>query len=272
MLGCRLVCTLAGPDNEILPYPGDVRDAGAVRGWVDGLDVVVHAAAVVPVKTVNERLDDAISVNVGGTANIAKSVAEVPGCRLIYLSSSHVYKPQSEPLPEETQTGPTSLYGLTKLQGEAWVQSLVPDHLIIRIFSFFDSRQLPPFLIPSLSHQVREAPANAGIDLIGADCVRDLIDGRWIAHVAAALIKKQATGTFNCGTGRGRTVLEIAQLLASTQGRNDISWQPKVAAPADRIVADVERLQNCLGDLPPADLADALSRAVAEMNELEKVA
>lgn len=272
VLGRRLVDALTGLENEVLPYPGDVRDANAVQGWVDGLDVVVHAAALVPVTTVKDRLDDAISVNVGGTANIAKSAARTPGCRMVYLSSSHVYKPQSEPLPEEAQTGPTSHYGLTKLQGEAWVQSLVPDHLIIRIFSYFDSRQSPPFLIPSLSQQIQQAPTNAGIDLAGADCVRDLIDGRWIARVGAALINKQATGTINCGTGDGISVLEVAQFLAKIHGRDDISWQPKTGAPADQVVANIDRLRDTLGEVPPAKFVAALSGAIVEMNDFGKVA
>lgn len=272
VLGHRLVDALTGSENKILPFPDDVRNADAVRRWVDGLDIVVHAAAMVPVKTVNSRLDDAISVNVGGTANIAKSVAEVPGCRLVYLSTSHVYKAQVEPLSEDSPTGPTSLYGLTKLQGEAWVQALLPDHLMVRIFSFFDSRQLPPFLVPSLSQQIRGAPANASIELAGAECIRDLADGRWIAHVIAGLIENKASGTINCGTGDGHSVLDIARLLAKTHGRDDISWQPKEGTSADRVVANVDRLREMLGELPAADLSAALSGAIDEMNELEKVA
>lgn len=272
VLGHRLVDALADPDNDILPFADDVRDADAVGRWVHGLDVVVHAAAMVPVQTVNNRVDDAISVNVGGTANIAKSVSEEPGCRLVYLSTSHVYRSQVEPLSEKAPTEPTSLYGLTKLQGEAWVRALLSDHLIIRIFSFFDARQMPPFLVPSLSQKIREAPLDAGIELFGAACIRDLTDGHWIARVISELIRNNADGTINCGTGDGNTVLEIARLLAKTHGRNDIFWQPKTGSPADRIVANVDHLRKHLGDLPPVDLASSMFGAVEEMNKLEKVA
>src|ERR671939_76269 len=43
---------------------GDVRDAAAVRRLVDGADVVVHAAAALPIQASREAIR---SVNVGGT-------------------------------------------------------------------------------------------------------------------------------------------------------------------------------------------------------------
>lgn len=272
VLGHRLIDALTDPDIEIKPYRDDVRNADAVRRWVDGLDIVVHAAAVVPVDTVKARLDDAIAVNVGGTANIAKAVADTAGCRMVYLSTSHVYHPQMDALSEQAPTGSTSLYGLTKLQGEGWVRALLSDHLIIRIFSFFDSRQSPPFLVPSLLQQIRNARADAGIELAGADCVRDLIDGVWVSQVIAALIRKQVSGTVNCGTGDGHTVLEIAQLIAKLLGRGDISWRRKDVAPADRVVANVDFLKATLGALPPVNLSAALYGAVAGTHNREKVA
>ncbi len=272
VLGRRLVHELARSGIDIDVFPGDVRDAAAVRGWVKGLDAVIHAAAVVPLQTVKDRLGDAIATNVGGTANLANAVAQSGNCHLTYISTSHVYAPKGSPITEEDMTRPTSFYGLTKLQGEEWVRLLVDKHLIIRIFSFFDSRQQPPFLVPSLCKRILASTPGARLEVRGAYSKRDIIDGHWIAQVCSKLISSRQVGTINCGAGREYTVLEIAQRLAQSFNRSDISWQPADETHGDTLVANASELTNRLGELPPADLTAALGNCVAELSQGEKAA
>jgi nucleoside-diphosphate-sugar epimerase len=263
VLGRRLTSELSRDGHDVVHFDGDVRDAEMVQNWAHGLDAIIHAAAVVPVQTVLERLNDAIAINVAGAANVARSVDQLTGCRLIYLSTSHVYALKATPLSETDPTHPSSLYGLTKLQGEQWVQCLTAKHLIIRIFSFFDAYQQPPFLVPSLRQRIMSAEPNAVLDLRSASSVRDIVDGQWVARVCTMLVNKQHTGVVNCGTGKGLTVQQIAQALAEALGRRDITWRSTVASADDTVIADAQVLQEYLGELPPFDLTAALSRCAA---------
>jgi dTDP-L-rhamnose 4-epimerase len=55
---------------------GDVRDAGTVRGALDGVDAVVHAAAAVGVAQSLYRVEHYVDTNVRGTATLLEAIQE----------------------------------------------------------------------------------------------------------------------------------------------------------------------------------------------------
>jgi dTDP-4-dehydrorhamnose reductase len=78
-------------------------------------DVVLHAAAWTNVDLAEEYPQDAAAVNVGGTAHAAEL-----GAPLVYYSTDYVFDgSKSEPYVESDAPNPVSVYGRTKLHGEA---------------------------------------------------------------------------------------------------------------------------------------------------------
>lgn len=264
-LGRRLAPRLVAAGHEVVPFNGDVRQSAFIASWLEGLDYVIHSAAVVPVDRVRDNLADAIHVNVIGAVNIAKAVTKKGGCGLAYISSSHVYASSDAPLAEDAPTYPPSQYGLTKLHGENWVCSIMPDALAIRVFSFFDSNQPASYLVPALTARIQGAEQGAALPLRGAQCVRDIADADWIAGICAQLVSRQATGIVNCGTGHGFLVRDIAALLAAAMGRADISWQAFSEDAINSLVADTGRLTKLLGAAPEFALDRALADYVASL-------
>jgi nucleoside-diphosphate-sugar epimerase len=61
----------------------DTSDRGAVRGAVDGSDLVVHTAALLP----GAGMADSVRVNVGGTENVCVAAADAGVERVVHLSS-----------------------------------------------------------------------------------------------------------------------------------------------------------------------------------------
>lgn len=257
VLGQRLAHRLRQRAFHVQELTFDIRERDRLLSWVMDVDEIVHAAAIVPVDLVLQRPGEAASVNVAGTAGLAECCARASR-PLVYLSTSHVYAHAPRPLREDDEAAPCSIYGLSKLQGEEWVRHLCPEHLIIRIFSFFDPLQAPPFLVPTLARRIGEARPGETLPLVGGEAVRDMADADWVARVCSELIATESRGTLNCGTGNGRSVLEIAQTLSSVLGRADLIWQAN-GGTGDMLVADVARLRKTLGGLPPADLATQLS-------------
>ena len=66
---------------------GDIRDAAAVRRAAEGADVVVHAAAALPLWEPAEIR----SINVEGTRTVLQTAAELRIPRVVYISSTAVY-------------------------------------------------------------------------------------------------------------------------------------------------------------------------------------
>jgi nucleoside-diphosphate-sugar epimerase len=261
-LGQRVAEALVREGNDVKSFDSDVRSGPALNDWAQGLDGIVHCAAVVPTSEVANFLADAIAINVGGTANVAQA-AVTAGCKLAYVSTSHVYRSSSDPVSEQAPIAPVSLYGLTKLQGEHWVEKLCPDALILRVFSFFDARQAQSFLVPALMARISAAPKDAVLDLMGGESRRDIADATWLGSVCAKLIGSGASGAVNCAAGRRDSVIDIAQAVARALGRTDIQWNVVQDRPADYLLADTTRIEELIGELPEFNLDAALIAAAA---------
>jgi dTDP-4-dehydrorhamnose reductase len=82
---------------------------------LEGADVVLHAAAWTNVDGAEEDPQGAAAVNVGGTQNVAEL-----GVPLVYYSSDYVFDgTKGKPYVESDAPSPQSVYGRTKLHGEA---------------------------------------------------------------------------------------------------------------------------------------------------------
>ncbi|MFD1612615.1 NAD-dependent epimerase/dehydratase family protein [Sphingomonas tabacisoli] len=270
VLGSRLATAFGSHGHEIVPFRGDVRDPASVQDWAHGLPVLVHSAAMVPVQQVEKRIDEAIAINVGGTANVARAAA-INSARLIYISTSHVYRSSTCRLSEDDPLDPVSLYGMTKLQGEQWVGKLTANNLILRLFSYFDRHQAESYLVPSLCRRIAEAPLGSSIDLFGGENRRDMSDAAWLSETCARLAISDAQGVVNCATGRDDRVIDIAQMLAEEMGRADLSWNIVQDRPADSLLADTSRLAALLPSQAPFALRASL-RSYAERSRTQHLA
>jgi nucleoside-diphosphate-sugar epimerase len=65
--------------------PADVADRGAVRGALDGAELVVHTAALLPGP--GNGMAESVRVNVGGTENVCVAARDHRAKRVVHLSS-----------------------------------------------------------------------------------------------------------------------------------------------------------------------------------------
>jgi len=127
---------------------GDVRDPDTCRRAMDGVDYVLHQAAV---PSVQRSVDDPLlthEVNVDGTLNLLLAARDRGVSRFVFASSSSLYG-ESEELPkvETMPPDPISPYGLQKLAAERYVLLFhrlygLPT-LALRYFNVFGPRQDP---------------------------------------------------------------------------------------------------------------------------------
>jgi nucleoside-diphosphate-sugar epimerase len=103
---------------------------------------LIHLAGIVGENKVKANESLARSINVEGTQYLARFIKDFTSCRMLFVSSSHVYAPSSKFLKESDEVKPFSLYGQHKWEGEQAcikIFSDEPERLqIARVFSVLD--------------------------------------------------------------------------------------------------------------------------------------
>lgn len=91
-------------------------------------DMIINCAAYTDVDRAEEEIAKAHAVNVEGVQALGRL-----GKKVIHFSTEYVFDgKQDRPYLETDKTGPLSIYGKTKLEGEARLLELSPDSLVIR--------------------------------------------------------------------------------------------------------------------------------------------
>jgi dTDP-4-dehydrorhamnose reductase len=95
-------------------------------------DVVINAAAYTAVDKAESEEWLALQVNGEGAGHVAEAAAKV-GAPLLHLSTDYVFDGALDrPYREDDPTGPTGVYGRSKLEGERRVAELDPNSAILR--------------------------------------------------------------------------------------------------------------------------------------------
>jgi len=101
--------------NQIEWIVGDIRDKSVVQKSMEGIDIVVHCAAALPLYTEEEIF----STDVEGTRNILEAACKKILDRVIHVSSTAVYGiPDHHPLVEEDKLDGVGPYGKAKILAE----------------------------------------------------------------------------------------------------------------------------------------------------------
>lgn len=113
----------------------DITDFTATNALITDYhpDAVIHCAAYTAVDKAEDNQEICQAVNVKGTENIAM-VCKTIDSKMIYISTDYVFPGTGEKYYEvDDPTGPLSVYGQTKLDGETAVRAIVDKHFIVRI-------------------------------------------------------------------------------------------------------------------------------------------
>lgn len=117
--------------DSVTYLQGDVRDRAAVRAACDGVEVVLHNVAQVPLAKDRELF---WSVNVTGTANMLLAARDAGVKKVVHTSSSAIFGiPESNPVTEETPGRPLEAYGRAKLEAECVCREAAEDGLDVTI-------------------------------------------------------------------------------------------------------------------------------------------
>ena len=112
-------------------------DLGNLQGLIETIqkvrpDVIVNAAAHTAVDKAESEAALAHTLNALAPGVLAQEAAKL-GAMLVHYSTDYVFDGSgTKPWREDDATGPLSVYGQTKLDGERLIQAACPNHLIFR--------------------------------------------------------------------------------------------------------------------------------------------
>lgn len=97
-----------------------------------GPSLIVNCAAYTTVDNAESEEQQAMAVNADGAHSVAKLCAR-QAIPLIHVSTDYVFDgAKPEPYRETDPTGPTGVYGISKLRGEEKVAATCARHIIVR--------------------------------------------------------------------------------------------------------------------------------------------
>ncbi len=113
----------------------DITDETAVTAFIKNYNpgAVIHCSAYTAVDKAEDNPELCRKVNAEGSRNIARVCREI-NAKMIYISTDYVFSGTGDqPYEVDDPTGPTSVYGMTKLEGEWAVKEVLQKYFIVRI-------------------------------------------------------------------------------------------------------------------------------------------
>lgn len=240
--------------NDVESLTGDVTNTSEVKSAMEGVDSVIHLAALLHIVNPSPALQEKYErINVGGTATVIAAAIKAGVRRVILFSTIAVYGPSDgQIITEDTTPNPDTFYAQTKLAAERIVLEAIGSDgkqigSVLRLGAVYGSRIKGNYqrLLQSLVRG-RFLPVGRGTNR------RTLVYVKDVAHAAIlALQDSTAAGKkFNVSDGEFHTLKEIIETMCQALGRKP----PCMSLPAGpvRIAAGVvEDLAGIVGIKPP---------------------
>jgi nucleoside-diphosphate-sugar epimerase len=225
---------LAGRVEEI---HGDVRLAADARRLVAGADVLVHAAAALPIQVTRDAIR---SVNVEGTAVTLGAALEAGVRRVVLISSTAVYGvPERHPIHEDDPLVGVGHYGESKIEAERLCAEFGRrglEAVVVRPKTFVGPERLGVFeILFDWIREGRRIPVlGDGSNRYQLLAVEDLVDA--VVRCVDAPVAGEA---LNIGAERFGTVREDLEALAAHAGSGS-RLRPVPARPAELALRGLE--------------------------------
>jgi nucleoside-diphosphate-sugar epimerase len=201
--------------GEVEYVAGDVRDRDVVRAACDGVDVVLHNVAQVPLAKDHEAF---WSVNVVGTANVLLAARDAGVAKVVHTSSSAIFGiPEHNPVTEDTPGRPLEAYGRAKLHAEVLCHEAAAaglDVSIIRPRTILGHGRLGIMAI--LFEFVAEG---APVFVLGGGANRyQFVHATDLADACLRAADREGPETYNIGAANPATMRETIQALVDHAG------------------------------------------------------
>jgi nucleoside-diphosphate-sugar epimerase len=258
------------PEVEFLL--GDLAEGDIARRAVEGIDVVLHQAAI---PSVPRSVEDPVTsnrANIDATVNLLVAARDAKVTRVVYAGSSSAYGNQPTlPKVEDMPTAPLSPYALQKLVAEQYCQMFTElyglETVTTRYFNVFGPRQDPSSPYSGVISLFISAMSAGRLPTIYGDGEQTR-DFTYVANVVDGVLRAAEAPNvsgqvINVATG-GRISLnqlfDVIQQLTGLEGRP--TYLPVRAGDVRDSQADISKARTLLGYSPRVSFEDGLAETL----------
>jgi nucleoside-diphosphate-sugar epimerase len=217
-------------ERDVEELRGDVRDPSRATELAAGADVLVHAAAALPIRGERAEIRD---VNVAGTTAVLAAAVEAGVRRVLFISTTAVYGvPRTHPITEDAPLQGVGHYGRSKIEAEAVSREFARrglETVVLRPKTFIGPERLGVFEI--LFDWVREGRRiyvlGNGQNRYQLLAVEDLVEAIVLAAEADVAGQTLNVGATEFGTVRS----DLEALIAHARSSSRVT--PVPARPAE---------------------------------------
>ena len=211
------------------PLRADFSQPDALPALIDAVapQLIVNAAAHTAVDKAESEPDLARTLNAVAPGVVARAAA-ARGAWLLHYSTDYIFDGSgSAPRTEEAPTGPLSVYGRTKLEGEELIRASGCRHLILRTSWVYAARG-GNFAKTMLRLAAEREAMQVIDDQVGAPTGADLLADISAHTLRAALAQPALAGTYHCVAGGQTNWFDYARFVIEWARDNG---QPVKVAP-----------------------------------------
>lgn len=250
---------------------GSITDKNLVIKVSEGCDYCHHLAAMISVPESVLNPYECVGINIIGLLNVLEA-AKINGLKkVVHSSSAAVYGDNPEsPKQINMRPSPKSPYGITKLDGEYYLQMYSENFglsaISLRYFNVFGPRQDPKSqYAAAIPIFVASALKNEEIIIYGdGEQTRDFVFVKDVVqanYLAATL--EQINGVFNIGNGYSISINKLVELvLQLTDSKSKIIYKDERPGDIKHSLASITESENILNFTPKYDLQDGLKATI----------
>lgn len=257
---------------------GDIRDLDICRYAVQGVDCVLHQAAL---GSVPRSMKDPIAtneVNIGGFLNMLIASRDADVGSFVYAASSSTYGDHPDlPKVEERIGNPLSPYAVTKFVNELYAEVFARSYgfkgIGLRYFNVFGKRQDPDGAYAAVIPKWIAAMIRNGNVVINGDgeTSRDFcyVENAVQANLLAALAPEESRNSvYNVAVGETTTLNQLFDYLRTELRKNDIPFSKEPLyedfrkGDVRQSLAAIDKAARCLGYHPAYRIREGLSAAM----------
>ena len=256
--------------DDVEVVTGDIRDAHLCRELVDGIDVVFHLAALIPIPYSYRAPDSFVETNVKGTLNLCQAARGRGVERFVHTSTSEVYgTARYVPIDERHPLSPQSPYSASKIGADAialsFFHAFALPVVVARPFNTYGPRQSARAVIPTIIGQI--AAGSSAVRLGDLTTTRDFtfVEDTCRGLMAVAGLDAGPGDVFNIGSNHEIAIGDLVELIGRVMGvaAVAVSDEGRLRPPASEVLrlrCDGTKLERAAAFRPRVPLAEGIER------------